>query len=102
LGRSCATYDLGQIQAILRACVDSRRTLSDRVSPVSSLNRPTARAVPLHVRGLATELLARGKEALDAVANQDRSAMGRLKHALTVAMELADVISGKRRSVDGA
>jgi hypothetical protein len=102
LGRCCATYDLGQLQAILKSCVYSRPTPSDRVSPVSSLNRPTARAIPLHIRVLAAELLARGKEALDAVASQDRSAMGRLNDALTVAMQLADVTSGKRRSADGA
>jgi hypothetical protein len=99
LGRCAPTANLREIEAVLKSCVYSRRTLSDRVSPVSSLNRPTASAIPLHVRALATELLGRGKDALDAVVSMDRSAVGQLKDALTVAMELAEVISGKRRSV---
>jgi hypothetical protein len=93
LGRCSPTSDLREIQTVLGECVYSRRTRSDRVSPISSLNRPTASAIPLHVRVLATELLGRGKDALDAVVSMDRSAMGQLKAALTVAMELAEVIS---------
>jgi hypothetical protein len=77
--------------------VDETRDASE-VGPGPNQSDVLEWSVPMQLRVLAVELKERGTSALNALASKDRFAMTRVTEALSVAMELAELIAATARS----
>jgi hypothetical protein len=75
--------------------VDETQDGSDVGPGPNESDRPDVLAwsVPMRLRLMAVELTERGNSALNALASKDRFAMTRVTEALSVAMELAELIA---------